>query len=121
MNTQHVADRLVSLCREGKNIDALQELYSPNVVSTEMPWVPNLEVVTKGIKDVTKKNVDWFANVEAFHERSVSDPILAGNHFATKMVFDATFKDRGRNKFEEVCVYEVNEGKIVNEQFFYSM
>jgi len=37
------------------------------------------------------------------------------------MSFDVTFKDRGRQQMEEVCVYEVNNGKIVNEQFFYTM
>ncbi|MFM9653791.1 SnoaL-like domain-containing protein [Streptomyces galilaeus] len=32
---------------------------------------------------------------------------------------DATFKDRGRMTIEEVCVYQVADGKITLEQFFY--
>lgn len=76
MNTQHVADRLVSLCREGKNIVALQKLYSPNDVSTEMPWVPNLEVVTKGIKDVTKKMSIGLQTLKHFMREVLVTPLL---------------------------------------------
>jgi hypothetical protein len=37
------------------------------------------------------------------------------------MTNDVTFKEHGRSKIEEVCVYEVQSGKIVKEQFFYPM
>jgi hypothetical protein len=32
---------------------------------------------------------------------------------------DVTYKDGNREKMDEVVVYEVKEGKIVKEQFFY--
>lgn len=121
MNTQQVADRLVSLCREGKILAAVQELYSSGIVSKEMNAVPCGDVVSKGIKSVTKNNNDWFANIEKFHKINVSEPIVAGNHFAIKIVFDATRKVGGEYYFEELCIYEVNDGKIVYEQFFYSV
>jgi hypothetical protein len=31
---------------------------------------------------------------------------------------DVTMKGRGRMKIEEVCVYEIKDGKIASEQFF---
>jgi hypothetical protein len=37
------------------------------------------------------------------------------------MSFDVTFKERGRQQMEELCVFEVKDGKIINEQFFYTM
>jgi ketosteroid isomerase-like protein len=37
------------------------------------------------------------------------------------MTFDATRKDGSEYKLEELSVYEVNDGKIISEQFFYSM
>jgi len=119
MNTQQVADRLVEMCRKGENMQALEELYGDNVVSREMPGIPG--EVTTGIKAVFKKSEDWFENLEAMHSASVSDPLVAGNHFSVAMNMDITTKDRGRMQLEEVCVYEVNNGKIVNEQYFYSM
>ena len=119
MNTQQVADRLVEMCRQGKNMEALEELYADDVVSKEMPGYPG--EVTEGIKAVFEKSENWFANVEEFNGAQISDPQVAGNHFSCTMDMDVTFKDRGRQQMSEVCVYGVENGKIVSEQFFYNM
>jgi limonene-1,2-epoxide hydrolase len=34
---------------------------------------------------------------------------------------NVTFKEKGRIQMEEVGVFEVKDGKIINEQFFYDM
>jgi hypothetical protein len=34
---------------------------------------------------------------------------------------DITFNDKGRIQIKEICVYEVQNGKIVREQFFYNL
>lgn len=119
MNTQQVANRLVEMCRNGQNMEALEELYADNIVSREMPGMPG--EVTSGIKEVFAKSEQWLDNVQEFHKSEISDPQIAGNHFSCTMDMDVTFKDRGRQQMSEVCVYEVNDGKIVSEQFFYSM
>lgn len=119
MNTQQVANRLVELCRKGENMQVLSELYSDNIVSKEMPNSPN--AVVSGIDAVTKKSQDWYASVEEFHGGEVSDPIVSENHFTCKMKMDCTFKDQGRMQIEELCVYQVDNGKIVEEHFFYNM
>lgn len=119
MNTQQVANRLVEMCRNGQNMQALEELYADGIISKEMPGMPG--EVTTGIKAVFKKSEDWFENVKEFHGSTISDPQVAGNHFSCTMDMDVTFKDRGRQQFSEVCVYEVNNGKIVSEQYFYDM
>lgn len=120
MNTQEVANQWTQMCREGKNLDCVNELYAENVVSKEMPGIPFGELV-EGKKNVLNKNKEWLENVEEFHASEISEPIVAGNHFTSKMKFDVTFKDRGRQQMEEVCVFEVQNGKIAKEQFFYSM
>ncbi len=119
MNTQQVANRLVELCRQGENMQALKELYADNIVSTEMSGVPN--AVVSGKEAVTKKSQEWYATVEEFHGNEISNPVVAGNHFTCSMKLDCTFKGQGRTKIEEVCVYEVDNGKITQEQFFYAM
>ena len=118
MNTQQVADRLIEMCRNGQNMEALEELYADNVVSKEMPGMPS--EVTTGIKEVFAKSEQWLNNVQEFHKSVISEPQVAGNHFSCTMDMDVTFKDRGRQQMKEVCVYEVNDGKIVSEQFFYN-
>lgn len=119
MSTQTTAEQLVQMCREGKNLEAISELYGDGVVSREAAGMPN--EVTTGKEAVTKKSADWLANVAEFHSSQVSDPIVAGGHFSCTMNFDVTFKDAGRVQMEEVCVYQVKDDQIVAEQFFYSM
>lgn len=119
METKDVAKKWAQMCREGKNLECVKELYAENVVSREMPGMPG-EIVT-GKQNVWNKSKEWLDNVKEIHSSSITDPVVAGNHFASKMDFDVTFKDRGRQKMEEVAVYEVKNGKIANEQYFYSM
>ena len=119
MNTQEIADKLVKMCRNGQNMEVLDELYADNVVSREMPGMPG--ELTEGIKEIFAKNEQWLGDVVEFHSSNVSDPQVAGNHFTCTMDFDVTFKSRGRQQMKEVCVYGVDNGKIVSEQFFYSM
>ncbi len=119
MNTQQVAEKLVAMCREGKNREALEELYADNCTSREMPGMPNDFV--EGKSAITKKSEDWHATVEEFHSGEISDPLVGGDYFSCTMKFDITFKDRGRSQMEELCVYSVRNGKISSEQFFYTM
>lgn len=119
MSTQKVANRLVELMRKGEGMTAINELYADTIVSKEMPGFPG--EITAGKKAVTAKSEAWLNNVQEFHKGEISEPHVAGNHFSCTMDFDVTFKDRGRQKMNEICVYEVNDGKIVHEQFFYDM
>jgi len=53
------------------------------------------------------------------HAVKISEPVVMGNHFTITMENDVTFKERGRMEIQETCVYEVSNGKIVREQFFF--
>ena len=57
----------------------------------------------------------------SFIKVKISDTIVANNHFTGKIYFDVTFKSSQRQQMEEVCVFEVQDGKTTNEQFFYTM
>jgi len=119
MNTQQVADRLVSLCREGKNIDAINELYDDNIVSHEAKGSP-MELA-EGKEAVLGKNQYWYSTVAEIHSGEVSDPTVIGNFFTVSMHMDVTYKEGGRMPMQEIAVYEVKDGKVVAEQFFYNM
>ncbi len=119
MNTQELANKLVQFCREGKNLDALNELYSDGVVSKE-PKGSHAELV-EGKEAVIAKNQQWYNMVEEIHSAVISDPIVTGNFFACTMEMDVTYKQQGRMTMNEVAVYEVKDGKIVADQFFYNM
>lgn len=118
MSTQEVADKLVQYCREGKNADAINELYDDNIVSQEMEGIPN--TICRGKAEVLAKTKEWFDSVVEIHSSEISDPLVAGTHFTVAMNMDVTYKS-GHMPMSEIAVYEVKNGKIVAEQFFYNV
>jgi hypothetical protein len=52
---------------------------------------------------------------------TMSDPLIAGNWITAVLTIDAIAKGRGRVNLNEVCVYQVRDGKIALEQFFYGI
>ena len=116
-----VGTRLVALCRQGKNIDAVNELYAADVVSVEAAGGPGFDRVATGRQAVLAKNTWWIDNHEV-HEAGVKGPFPHGDdRFAVLFSYDATAKgDRRRLQEEEVAVFHVVNGKIVREEFFYT-
>jgi len=118
MTTQEVANRFNELAQQGKWMEIQDELYSDDADSIEPPHAQGLQSV-KGRDALTQKAKQFEASVEEMHGGYSSEPIVAGNHFAVAMGMDATFKGMGRMKMDEIAVYEVKDGKIVKEQFFF--
>ncbi len=118
MTTSEVAHQLVELCRQGKIDEAQAALFADNVTSIEASEMMGPKVV-EGMEAIKAKSMAFQEGVEEFHSATISEPIVGGNSFAITWAMDATFKGRGRMVLEEVCVYQVKDGKIVLEQFFY--
>lgn len=116
--TTEVAARFNELAKEG-NWDKIQdELFADNAASVEPPTSPGLQSV-QGLPAIKEKGKQFNETVEEMHGGYSTDPVVAGNHFAVAMGLDATMKGMGRTKMDEIAVYEVKDGKIVKEQFFY--
>jgi ketosteroid isomerase-like protein len=118
MTTREVADRLSQLFKEFKWKEALEELFSQDAVSVEPAHSPGLQTV-QGLDNIKKKGDQFNEMVEEMHGGSVGEPIVGGNYIAVSMSMDVTMKGSGRMNMEEICLYEVKDGKIVKEQFFY--
>jgi len=118
MTTQQIGARLAELCRTGQYETAQKELYAEDAVSIESQIMPGFAKETKGLDDIIKKGHAFESMVDKIHGGSVSEPIVAGNAIAFIMSLDATWKDGRRTNNEELCVYEVKDGKIISEQFF---
>jgi hypothetical protein len=122
MSTATVANRLVSLCREGKYEDAQRELYAKDAISIEPQEMSTGPMGNaKGLKAILQKGHQWMETVEAIHKNEVSEPVVADGWFSVAMHVDATMKGRGRTDMHEICVYHVKDDKIVQEQFFYDV
>jgi len=118
MTTKEVADRLSVLFKENKWKEAQEELFSQDAESIEPPGAQGLQTV-KGLDKIQKKADDFNNMVEEMHGGWVGEPVIGGNFIAFAMGMDCTFKGMGRMNLEEIAVYEVKDGKIVKEQFFY--
>lgn len=117
MTPTEIANRLVELCRGGEHAKAQAELYANDAVSIEPEGVPNN--VSKGREALAAKVVYWEKCFEV-HENICGDPIVAGPFFSVRMGADVTEKESGKRfTMEEIAVFQVKEGKIVSEQFFY--
>jgi hypothetical protein len=118
MNTQKIAETLVASCREGEWEKAYQDLYSPEIISIETGDTSEMGRV-EGMEGLKKKE-DWWAENFDVHSIEVSDPIVADNWFTVRFDMDTTHKpSQERSTMSEIAVYQVSDGKIVREQFFY--
>ena len=117
------AQKLVQYCREGKEIQGLDEYYAANVVSAEampMPGQDSNEI--EGI-DAIKAKHDWYHENFEIHEMNTSDPMMHGeDKFSVIFETDATNKMiNARSRSTTVAVYTCsNDGKVTREEFFYN-
>ena len=121
MSTLDIANKLVDLCRQGKNEEALSTLYAEDAVSVEAVAMPGAPQEAKGLAAIRAKGEWWFTNHE-IHSASVTGPWPHGNRFIVGFQYDVTNKPSGRRmKMDEVGLYTIENGKIVREEFFYAV
>jgi len=123
-DTLSVGKKLVDLCREGKNMKAIETLYSPDIVSIEVSGGPDMPARMEGLPAIKGKSEWWVANHEV-HKAEVDGPYPHGDKFIVVFKYDVTAKGgpmAGKRFFmEEAALYTVHDGKISHEEFFYSM
>lgn len=120
MTTQEVANRYNELAQEGKWDKVQEELYAENALSIEPPHAAVMGMRNaEGMEAIKKKGEAFNSMVEEMHGGYCSAPVVGGNHFSVAMGMDVTMKGMGRSKMDEIAVYEVKDGKIVKEQFFF--
>lgn len=108
----------MELAREEKWFEIHDELFAENVRSVDppgSPWFGNAE----GKRAVRQKGEDFVKRIEVVHRMHTTEPVVAGNHFAVGRSMDITVQGPGRIKIDEIMLYEVRDGQIVLEQFFY--
>ena len=118
MTTQDVANRMNELFKTNNWNQVQEELFADDCESIEPPHAQGLQTV-KGKEAIRKKGEDFLAAIEEMHGGWSSEPLVGGNYISFAMGIDVTMKGMGRMNMEEICVYEVKDGKIMKEQFFY--
>jgi hypothetical protein len=121
MTTLEIGKKLVELCSQGQNQNAVEALYSPDIVSIEAGAPPGQNRETKGIQGVIGKG-KWWADNHTIHSAKTDGPYPHDDRFAVKFEYDVTFKPENRRfTLSEIALYTVKNDKIVKEEFFYAM
>jgi ketosteroid isomerase-like protein len=121
MTTFEIAKKYVELCQAGQHHTVLETLFSPDAVSIEAEALPDLPLEAKGLKAIAEKGKRWGDNHEV-HSAKLEGPWPNGNRFVVRFGYDVTNKPSGRRlQMDEVGLFTVENGKIVREEFFYSL
>lgn len=114
MTTLQIAQQLIELCRAAKFNEAYQTLFAENAKSIEPDGT-----TAEGLAAIFKKSEDFGTAVQ-FVKCEVGETLVAGNYFTMVQTYHSIIKATGEKKtMQEICVYKVADGKIVEERFFY--
>jgi ketosteroid isomerase-like protein len=121
MTTLDVAKKYVALCKEGKSAECLDTLFSKDAVSVEAGAPPGMDRTAKGLEAIRAKGKWWTEN-HTVHKAEASGPYPHDDRFAVRFQYDVTNKPSGKRiQMDEVGLFTVVDGKIVKEEFFYTM
>lgn len=118
LTTKQVAERFNELAQQEKWFEIQDEFFADNVKSIDPPNSPYFKYA-EGKAAVRKKGEEFVSRVTEAHKRYTTSPIVSGNHFAVGREVDITVQGFGRIQINEIMLYEVKDGEIVSEQFFY--
>ncbi|QDV09278.1 hypothetical protein Poly30_48360 [Planctomycetes bacterium Poly30] len=121
MNSQELGQIMVEFNRSGELGKLLDEHYAEDAVSVEaMDMGRGREAV--GLDAIRAKHA-WWEETMIMHSMEVEGPFPHGDdRFALIFESDVEVKGLGiRKKGREVALYHMRGGKIVREEFFYSM
>jgi hypothetical protein len=119
MSTEEIAREFAALCKAGKFEEAGERFWAEDVVSVE-PMTGEMAVM-RGKPAVRGKGEWWYANHE-IHSVETHGPYVNGDQFALRFHLDVTQKASSqRMQMEEVGLYTLRDGKVVEERFFFRM
>ncbi len=118
MTTEEIAERFNELAQQEKWFEIQEEFFSDNVKSIDPPNSPYFSNA-EGKSNVRKKGEEFGKKIETLHGASTTEPVVGSNHFAVARKVDVTVQQHGRIQIDEIMLYEVKDGQIISEQFFY--
>jgi ketosteroid isomerase-like protein len=116
MDIETIARDVAALAGAGKDEEIAEKYWADSVVSIEKDESPMR--VTRGKKEVHAKGT-WFMENHTVHSVKCDGPYIHESQFALRLTYDLTPKASGqRMQMDEVALYTVKDGKIVEERFF---
>jgi ketosteroid isomerase-like protein len=123
-DTMEIGKKLVELCKQGNAMEAIQTLYSTNIVAIEAMSSPAMPARMEGLAAI-KGKAEWWEKNHEVHSAQVEGPWPHGDRFIVRFKYDVTAKAGPmagkRMMMDEAALYTVKDGKISQEEFFYHM
>ncbi len=111
-----IAADMVAMTRAG-DFHIGEKYWADDVVSVEAMDGPMSRL--EGRQAVEGKSAWWYANHEV-HGTTTDGPYVNGDQIAIRWTMDITNKESGqRMQMDEVALYTMKDGKIVEERFLY--
>lgn len=113
---KHLSEKLVNLLLDKKFVIAYQELFTDDAESID-PLDTSGEPL-KGLNNLIAKE-EKFLSIAQIRDVTVTETLVFGSYFTFgfRMLFCIENIEKELN---ELCVYRVESGKIISQQFFIS-
>ena len=118
MTTQEIASRLYELCQKGDFQTAQRELYADDASSTESTMQGTRETI-KGREAIAAKSAHFNSMVEQMFGGYTNEPKVMGKYIFMEMGMDVKMKNMDRMNMVEMARYEIKDGKIIADEFYY--
>ena len=116
MDIRAIAADMVAMTRAG-DFHIGEKYWADDVVSIEAMGGEGARV--SGRDAVLAKTTQWYADHEV-HGSTTDGPYVNGDQIAIRWTIDLTNTPSGqRMTFDEVALYTMRDGRIVEERFFY--
>jgi ketosteroid isomerase-like protein len=116
MSIRETAEAFTNLLKAGDFAGAGQNFWHEDVSSIEAMGEP---AALHGRAAVAAKMLAW-GEAHEVHGFTVTGPFVNDDQFALYMTIDVTIRATGqRMNMLEVALYTVQDGKVVEERFFY--
>ena len=119
--TLEIGKKYVAFCKELQFRECADALFAKDAVSVEAGAPPGQDRTAKGIEAIHAKS-KWWQDNHTVHKAEIFGPYPHDDRFAVRFVYDVTNKPSNRRfTMDEVGLFTVSNGKIVKEEFFYTM
>lgn len=115
MNAAEIAEVLVARCQEGKYVEAITELYAPDVRQFENGFeVP-------GGRDASVAACRGWVTSRVIHRNTILGTHVTDDAVILEMEYDVTphAANEQRQQWREAAVYRIGGGKITDVRFYY--
>lgn len=113
-NIAELENKLNDAILAGKAMEAFEDMYDDDVVMQE-----NMEPEFRGKDFNRKREQEFFASVEAWHDAKMLGSAVSGDLSFSEWTMDISIKGVGRVQMAQVAVRRWKNGKIVHERFYH--